>query len=154
MRLLAGGNYADAAVSYLAATPSATARYTTWFGTFSNANWNTVKSHFASIKDVYDTKPLVFDCSCSKKNTYAYVYSSQPYKIYLCGAFWSAPMTGTDSKGGTLVHETSHFTAVAGTSDDAYGQSAAKSLALSNPAQAIMNADSHEYFAENTPAQP
>lgn len=152
--LTAAGNYADAAVSYLAATPSATTRYTTWFGALTTANWNTVKSHFASIKDVYDTKPLVFDCSCSKKNTYAYVYPSQPYKIYLCGAFWSAPMTGTDSKGGTLVHETSHFTVVAGTQDYAYGQSAAKSLALSNPLQAIMNADSHEYFAENTPAQP
>ena len=25
--------------------------------------------------------------------------------IYLCGAFWQAPTTGTDSKGGTLVHE-------------------------------------------------
>ncbi|MFC0050092.1 M35 family metallo-endopeptidase [Rheinheimera tilapiae] len=31
--------------------------------------------------------------------------------------------------------------------------SAAKSLALSNPTQAVKNADSHEYFAENTPAQ-
>ena len=25
--------------------------------------------------------------------------------VYLCGAFWSAPTTGTDSKGGTLIHE-------------------------------------------------
>ncbi len=31
------------------------------------------------------------------------------------------------------------------------GQSAASSLAASNPAQALNNADSHEYFAENTP---
>lgn len=152
--LTAASNYANAAVSYLAAAPSATTRYTTWFGAFSTSNWNTVKSHYTNIKAVYDAQPLVFDCSCSKKNTYAYVYPSQPYKIYLCGAFWSAPMTGTDSKGGTLVHETSHFTVVAGTQDYAYGQSAAKSLALSNPAQAVMNADSYEYFAENTPAQP
>jgi peptidyl-Lys metalloendopeptidase len=36
--------------------------------------------------------------------------------------------------------------------DYAYGQSAAKSLATSNPSNAIMNADSHEYFAENNPA--
>jgi peptidyl-Lys metalloendopeptidase len=146
--------YASNAVTYLSGTPSATPRYTTWFGTVSTANWNTVKTHFTNIRSVYNTQPIVFDCSCSKKNTYAYVYPSQPYKIYLCGAFWSAPATGTDSKAGTLVHETSHFTVVAGTQDYAYGQSAAKSLALSNPAQAIMNADSHEYFAENTPAQP
>jgi peptidyl-Lys metalloendopeptidase len=152
--LNAAGTYADGAVSYLSATPSGTTRYRTWFGAFSTANWNTVKSHYVNIQSVYNTKPIIFDCSCKKNNTYAYVYPSQPYKIYLCGAFWSAPLTGTDSKAGTLVHETSHFTVVAGTQDYAYGQSAAKSLALSNPAQAIMNADSHEYFAENTPALP
>jgi peptidyl-Lys metalloendopeptidase len=146
--------YAGGAVTYLSGTPSATTRYTTWFGTFSTANWNTVKTHYTNIRSVYNTQPIVFDCGCTKKTTYAYVYPSQPYKIYLCGAFWSAPATGTDSKAGTLVHETSHFTVVAGTQDYAYGQTAAKSLALSNPAQAIMNADSHEYFAENTPAQP
>ena len=146
--------YAAGAVSYLSGTASGTARYTTWFGLFSTANWNTVKAHHTEIQSVYNTKPIVFDCGCTKKTTYAYVYPTQPYKIYLCGAFWSAPATGTDSKAGTLVHETSHFTVVAGTQDYAYGQSAAKSLALSNPPHAIMNADSHEYFAENSPAQP
>jgi peptidyl-Lys metalloendopeptidase len=60
-------------------------------------------------------------------------------------------MTGTDSKGGTLVHEMSHFTVVAGTDDWAYGQAAAGALAGSNPDRAIDNADSHEYFGENTP---
>jgi peptidyl-Lys metalloendopeptidase len=85
---------------------------------------------------------------------YAYVYANDPYKIYLCGAFWRAPMRGTDSKGGTLVHEMSHFTVVAGTSDWAYGQSAARNLADSNPKRAIDNADSHEYFAENSPSLP
>ncbi|WP_245591965.1 M35 family metallo-endopeptidase [Cystobacter fuscus] len=37
--------------------------------------------------------------------------------------------------------------------DHAYGQSAAKSLARSNPTRASDNADNHEYIAENTPAQ-
>jgi peptidyl-Lys metalloendopeptidase len=63
-------------------------------------------------------------------------------------------MTGTDSKGGTLVHEMSHFTVVAGTDDLAYGQQAAAQLAISDPNKAINNADSHEYFGENTPTQP
>ena len=52
----------------------------------------------------------------------------------------------------TLEPRDGHFTAVAGTSDYAYGQSACKSLAISNPAEAVMNADSHEYFAENNPS--
>jgi len=81
------------------------------------------------------------------------VYPTQPYRIYVCNAFWSAPTSGTDSKGGTLVHEMSHFNVTAATDDHVYGQSGAKSLAISNPDQALDNADSHEYFAENTPAQ-
>jgi peptidyl-Lys metalloendopeptidase len=81
------------------------------------------------------------------------VYPTQPYRIYVCNAFWNAPNTGTDSKAGTLVHEMSHFNVVAATDDHAYGQTAAKNLAISSPTKALDNADSHEYFAENTPAQ-
>jgi peptidyl-Lys metalloendopeptidase len=139
-------------VTYLNGTPGAKARYTTWFGAYSLTNWNTAKAHFAAIKSAFDTKAVVVDCSCTQ-SYYAYVYPSQPYKIYVCSAFWSAPNTGTDSKSGTLVHEMSHFTVVAATDDWAYGQSAAKSLATSNPTRALDNADSHEYFAENTPFQ-
>jgi peptidyl-Lys metalloendopeptidase len=92
-----------------------------------------------------------FDCGCKKKY-YAYVYPNQPYNIYVCSVFWSAPMTGTDSKAGTLVHEMSHFYVVASTDDYVYGQTNAKNLAITNPNNAVDNADNHEYFAENTPA--
>ena len=93
---------------------------------------------------------MTFDCGC-KQRYYAYVYPNQPYNIYVCSVFWQAPMTGTDSKAGTLIHEMSHFTVVAGTDDYVYGQSGAKNLAITNPDNAIMNADNHEYFAENNP---
>ena len=85
------------AQTYLAGTPGSTPRYTTWFGAFTPARWNTAKGHFDKILDAFQTKPLTLDCSC-KKNYYAYVYPTQPYKIYVCKVFWSAPMTGTDSK--------------------------------------------------------
>ncbi|MEL4422338.1 M35 family metallo-endopeptidase [Shewanella algae] len=139
---------------YLASNnnPSSSVRYATWFGSYNSSRWNSVSSNFSAIDSALNNQPLTFDCSC-KKSYYAYVYPTQPYKIYMCNAFWSAPVSGTDSKGGTIVHEMSHFNVVAGTDDIAYGQSGAKSLALSNPAQAIQNADSHEYFAENTPFQ-
>ncbi|GGZ04966.1 M35 family metallo-endopeptidase [Pseudoduganella plicata] len=143
---------ANGSVSYLNAGTRGT-RYTKWFGTYDATRYNTVKTHFANIKNALDTKPVNVDCSCTD-SYYAYVYPNQPYKIYVCNAFWSAPTSGTDSKGGTLVHELSHFTVVAGTDDWAYGQSAAASLATSNPARAVDNADSHEYFSENTPALP
>lgn len=140
----------NGSVSYMANTTMGP-RYTKWFGAVTAARQSTVKSHYAAIKDAFDNKSVVVDCGC-KQNYYAYVYPTQPYRIYVCKAFWTAPMTGTDSKGGTLVHEMSHFNVVAGTDDHVYGQSGAASLAISDPDKAVDNADSHEYFAENTPA--
>jgi peptidyl-Lys metalloendopeptidase len=136
--------------SYLAAG-TVGPRYTTWFGAYSSSNYNTVKSNFAAIGDALNNKPLVFDCSTCTMSAYAYVYPTQPYKVYLCGAYWKAPTSGTDSKGGTTIHEVSHFNVVAGTDDLAYGQTACKRLA-GNAKRAIKNADSHEYFGENTPS--
>jgi peptidyl-Lys metalloendopeptidase len=145
--------YASESEDYLFGINAATSRYNTWFGAFTTSRYNTVKSHFTAISDAFDTAPVTYDCGC-KQNYYAYVYPNQPYKIYLCKVFWTAPMTGTDSKAGTLIHEMSHFNVVAGTDDFVYGQVGAKNLAISNPDNAVMNADNHEYFAENTPALP
>jgi peptidyl-Lys metalloendopeptidase len=142
--------YANNADAYMAKTTMGS-RYTKWFGALNSSRQATIKSHFAAIKSTLATKPINVNCGCTD-TSYAYVYPSQPYTIYVCKAFWSAPLTGTDSKAGTLIHETSHFTVVAGTDDWAYGQSAAASLAISNPSRAIDNADSHEYFSENNPA--
>jgi peptidyl-Lys metalloendopeptidase len=145
--------YASGALSYLTnTTPGNTARYKTWFGSYTSTGWSTAKSHYSAISSAFNNQSVVVSCACTD-SAYAYVYPTQPYKIYVCNAFWSAPTTGTDSKAGTLVHEMSHFNVVAATDDWAYGQSAAKSLAISNPSRALDNADSHEYFAENTPAQ-
>lgn len=150
--------YAGNAYSYLTARTTtaqrdASTRYKTWFGTQTSSRWTTVQSHFLNIRNTIQTKTIKFNCTCTD-NYYAYVYPNSPYEIFLCNAFWSAPSTGTDSKAGTIVHELSHFTVVAGTDDWAYGQSACKSLATSNPSRATDNADSHEYFAENTPSLP
>lgn len=125
-------------------------RYTTWFGPQDEARTATVGRHFTAIRDAFATRPVTVDCACTQ-SWYAYVYPNQPYTIHVCKAFWTAPMTGTDSKGGTLVHEMSHFTVVAGTDDWVYGQAGAAALAGSDPARAADNADSHEYFGENDP---
>ena len=128
------------------------ARYTTWFGTFASSRYTTVTSHFNAISSAMTNAGITFDCKSTQK-VYAYVYPNQPYTIYLGAVYWTAPALGTDSQAGTLIHEMSHFDVVAGTDDVVYGQAGAKSLAISDPAKAITNADSHEYFAENTPAQ-
>lgn len=143
--------YSANSYNYLAAG-TVGARYTTWFGSYTSSRYSTVRSHYSSIRNAMDTASVRFNCTCTD-SAYAYVYPTQPYTIYLCNAFWNAPSTGTDSKAGTLVHEMSHFNVIAATDDWAYGQSAAKNLARTNPTRAVDNADSHEYFAENTPAQ-
>lgn len=107
-----------------------------------------------AVQPAFTTQNPACDCKCKKPSVYAHVYPNQPYKIYLCGAFWSAPLADTDSRGGTLIHEMTHFTAVAGTDDCAYGQTAAANLAATDPVKALDNADSHEYFAENPPSLP
>ena len=148
-------SYSSGAKSYLDGHTASTAgpRYTTWFGTPTTSLYNTVGDHFDAELAAFQNAAITFDCTCTDPY-YAYVYPNQPYTIYLCSpVYCDAPATGTDSKAGTLVHEMSHFTVVAGTNDNAYGQTACKKLALKNPRKAVDNADSHEYFAENTPSQ-
>ena len=147
----AASTYAAESVSYLDGNLGL--RYTTWFGTYNSSRYNTVSGNFDAISDAMDNAAVTFDCKC-KQPYFAYVYPNQPYKIYLCKVFWQVSLTGTDSQAGTLIHEMSHFDVVAQTDDYVYGQTGAKDLAITNPDNAVMNADSHEYFAENTPALP
>ncbi|HHL19158.1 MAG TPA: peptidase M35 [Thiothrix sp.] len=126
-------------------------RYTTWFGSHTSSRYSTVTSHFTKIHDALANQQVTLHCDCTD-SFFAYVFIGDEYNIHLCNAFWNAALKGTDSQAGTLIHETSHFTVVAATDDHVYGQNEAKILAINNPNNAIDNADSHEYFAENTPA--
>lgn len=128
-------------------------RYTTWFGSYTASRYDTVIAHFEKIHDALANKTITFNCDCNE-DYFAYVYPNKPYEIFLCNAFWSAPLSGTDSKVGTIIHELSHFYVVAGTQDHAYGHVNCQNLANTNPSLAVGNADSHEYFAENNPPLP
>jgi peptidyl-Lys metalloendopeptidase len=151
--VLQARSYSENAKGYLAAG-TVGPRYTTWFGAYTSARYGTASQHFVAIDSAMDQSggQVTINCGCSQ-NYYAYVYPTRPYEIFVCKAFWSAPLAGTDSKGGTLIHEMSHFNVTAATDDHVYGQAGAKNLAISDPAAALDNADSHEYFAENKPAQ-
>jgi len=131
-------------------------RFTSWFGTYDVTRWNEVKSTFQNMEDMVVSGAIDFDCddsNCGGSGTFGYVYPSDtsPYTVHLCGAFWTAPATGTDSRAGTLIHEWSHFNGTGATVDHAYGKTGAGSLALGNPGNAVNNADNYEYFAENDP---
>ncbi|EUC60629.1 peptidyl-lys metalloendopeptidase [Rhizoctonia solani AG-3 Rhs1AP] len=120
-----------------------------WFGGWDQNRYNLVFGHYDAIR--FNPPNFLYDCTCTDDGLYAYVYPDTPDQVFLCGAFWRAPMEGTDSKAGTIVHEASHFTKYGGTADHAYGQGACRDLARNDPNRAAMNADSHEYFAENEP---
>ena len=145
--------YSSSSTKYLATVPPKTQRYPEWFGAYTPERGGIAYDHFVKLTDAFTNKPVTLDCKC-KKPYYAYVYPNQPYIIYLCSVFWQAPLTGTDSQAGTLIHEMSHFTVVAATDDWAYGQTAARNLAATDPIKALDNADNHEYFAENDPSLP
>jgi len=131
----------DSSLSYMNSGQTGS-RYTSWFGRYSSSRYQTVRSTFAKIDDALRNKTLTFDCSCTE-DFYAYVYSDDPYVIYLCNVFWGASAA---DKAGTITHELSHFNVVAGTSDWAYGVSACQALARQSPAQAVDNADNVAYF--------
>ena len=154
--VVAARSYSENAKGYLTnnSISGAGPRYTTWFGAYTFSRYGTASQHFVAIDSAMDKTgdQIKINCGCNQ-NYYAYVYPTKPYEIFVCRAFWTATNTGTDSKAGTLIHEMSHFDVVTGTDDVVYGQSGAKSLAISNPDSALNNADSHEYFAENTPNQ-
>ena len=146
----AGSAMAAQGLAYLSSGKEQGQRYTNWFGVPDATRQATVNKNFTAIKDAFETKPVKVDCGCDE-DYFAYVYPMQPYTIYVCNAFWTAPMSGTDSKGGTMLHEMSHFDIVAGTDDHVYGQQGAAEMARTAPQRAINNADSHEYFGENSP---
>jgi len=142
--------------SYLEKTACASAGvYQTWMGACEATRYKTVTTNYQKITAGFTAARKV-DCkgsSCSA-NTYAYVFpSDKTHTIYVCGVFWQVAL-GTcviDSKPGTLLHEMSHFSDVAGTNDYAYGTTNCKNLATSNPARATANADNYEYFSESCP---
>ena len=141
----------DSLASVTGEQRSTSPRYNTWFGVYDAARYSRVQSNFNGIASALADETVNYVCGCTDAGVFAYVFPSRPYDVYLCPAFWSAEIDGTDSRAGTIVHELSHFTVVAGTDDHRYTQAGTQDLARTSPELAVDNADSHEYFAENTP---
>ncbi len=126
-------------------------RYGHWFGVYDATRYNTVSDHFNKIHDALANRQITFDCACDDKepNVVAFIRRIEPYRIHLCDIFWMLNMTDNESMAGSIIHETSHFNETASTDDHAYGRSDVQNLAQRSPSQAIDNADSYQYFAEN-----
>lgn len=120
--------------------------YVEWFGVHTTTRFNKVKKNYSAVKTRMETIQFTYDLSLTgcDSGVYAYTYKGTS-TIWFCDQFWRAPATGTDSKAGTVLHEHTHSDA--STDDNVYGQTGCRSLAISNPAKAVENADSHEYHA-------
>lgn len=131
-------------------------RYREWFGAYSASNYETVRRGMARISDALVNRQIGFDCTCNiqgREGIYAFVRPNDPFNMNVCPVFFQTTASGTDSRAGTIIHEISHFTVVAGSDDfnSAFDQAGSRRLANSNPSSAIRNANAFEYFAENTP---
>jgi peptidyl-Lys metalloendopeptidase len=84
-----------------------------------------------------------------RANVLASVNPANPGTIYIDAAFFTAPRIGFDSRGGTLVHEMSHFTIISATKDRAYGVSNCLALARKSALDALTNADNFSYYTED-----
>jgi peptidyl-Lys metalloendopeptidase len=141
---------AAGAEAYVRTHTSATPRYTTWFGAYTPARHSTVVSHFRAISQT-QFGALSYDCATCQDAGVGYVNPDQADRVFLCKDFWQAPLTGTDSEAGALVNLVGRFTKNGGLKDSVQGQAGCQGLARDNPAAAVNNAASHQYFAENNP---
>ena len=82
-------------------------------------------------------------------STYAYVYPTGVFTVYLLRTFFESGNTGENSKLGTIVHEGSHFVLTGNTDDFVYGPNDALALAKQSPGDAVKNADNYQYFVED-----
>ena len=128
-----------------------------WFGRDDAVTIDKVKKGVQAILDL-SRKTSVNNCKYSpigppgSEDAYASVLRSDTttHTINLYGTFFSAPLTGTDSQAGTLVHEMAHFVDSANLRDEpgTANTSGCISLAVTSPDRNLNAANCMEYYAE------
>lgn len=141
-----------------------TPEYTRWFGTYSDDNAERVRASLKSVMTVLRGGTVTAQCEPARSakcanSEYAFVYPDAPYLIHFCQSYFRLP--GVDAlrpddrrsengtREGTIIHEVTHFMHVAATEDHCYSRSLCSEMAMRHPRNAIDNADSYQYFAED-----
>ncbi|WP_375254997.1 M35 family metallo-endopeptidase [Yoonia sp.] len=141
-----------------------TQTYVQWFGPYTRGNAQDVRAAFKSVLTTIKTGAVRARCEPLSEETcasggYAFVYPTMPYMVHICPRFFELPTAialsqgqsqdeyGT--RGGTFIHELSHFGLAADTDDHCYGRSACGEMAQEVPRLAVKNADSYQYLAED-----
>jgi peptidyl-Lys metalloendopeptidase len=118
--------------------------YRDWFGTTSSYV-STVRNRMANAYYALggNTSYTCNGSYCSS-GVIAYTYQTVYNQMWLCPLFWNQD---TNGKAHTIIHESFHWNAVAGTDDWTYGYSNCLWLADYYPYYALDNADNHAYAA-------
>lgn len=150
-----------------AATVQITAQngaYRTWFGHWDPVRAKFVRTTISALKNHIRTSKITFVCEregagACDGSTYAFVYPNDSGTIYLCAPYFDLPsladasfleVFNSGTRGGTIIHEMSHYDDVGGTNDNCYNRDACSDFARTYPTRAAHNADSFQYFAEDT----
>ncbi len=138
--------------------------FRTWFGRWDAVRAKFVRTTVSALKNHIRTSKITYVCeqpgagSCDG-GTYAFVYPDDPGTIYLCAPYFDLPVLSdatflevfnSGTRAGTIIHEMSHYDVVGGTSDNCYNRDVCSDFARTNPNGAAHNADSFQYFAEDT----
>lgn len=141
-----------------------TPQYARWFGTYTPRNAEQVRANLKAVIGAIRDGSVTVRCEMGRANgcnnrEYAWVYPQQAYLLRLCPAFFDlppltalepgTPRSDNGTREGTIVHELSHFTRIAGTEDHCYSRSACSRMAQRAPLMMIENADSYQYFTED-----
>lgn len=120
--------------------------FVTWFGYYNYSRANFVRNSYGKINSALN-RNIRYYCGgwgCTKPTSIAYVFKNRPYESWICSGFWGYHEI---EKGSFLLHEVSHWYAVTGTEDHAYGYHKCQSLAKTRPYDAARNADNYRYGA-------
>ena len=138
--------------------------YRTWFGRWDAVRAKFVRTTISSLKNHIRTSKITYVCQsygsgACDGGTYAYVYPTDSATIYLCPPYFELPVLSdatflevfnSGTRAGTIIHEMSHYDVVGGTNDNCYNRDVCSEFAINSPNQAAHNADSFQYFAEDT----
>ena len=138
--------------------------YQTWFGRWEPVRSKFVRTTISALKNHIRTSKITFVCEnrgagACDGSTYAFVYPSDSGTIYLCAPYFELPslsdatfleVFNSGTRGGTIIHEMSHYDDVGGTYDHCYNRDTCSAFARMSPNRAAHNADSFQYFAEDT----
>jgi len=138
--------------------------YTRWFGKYSPSSGELVRRNLKSVVAAIRTGQVTNKCvnigvGMCDADTYAFVDPDEAYVLNLCPRFFdmdtmkdlndASAAIGNGTRSGTIIHEITHFTVVAGTDDICYSREVCTDMAFESPQDALMNADSYQYFVED-----